>query len=234
MGNSKQLKIRGILMLLSFFIVLMIIFLPLLPGAGGKKVNGLDYLDNFFNELSKGSAYHIDKQLEDAAHYTGSSFNHTLIMDSPQQALLAANMLNINNLPATVQGGVNLTVDADFGQIMTTILRDADTMYHNNGQAITDKYGVDEMSALYSWYRLQNAMAAKLTGSGAFAQAKFVKKSMTKGVEPAYNYYKVEVKPVREEIFLLIAALVFYVAYTIWYGFGLLYIFEGLGIKIKH
>jgi hypothetical protein len=35
-------------------------------------------------------------------------------------------------------------------------------------------------------------------------------------------------------IVLLIAALSFYVVYTMWYGFGLLYLFEGMGIKLDH
>ena len=52
---------------------------------------------------------------------------------------------------------------------------------------------------------------------------------MSKAIEPAYNYYGVQAKPVKEEIFLLIAALAFYVIYTMWYGFGLLYLFEGCG-----
>ena len=73
-----------------------------------------------------------------------------------------------------------------------------------------------------------------MTKSGQFEQAKFVKNCMSKAIEPAYNYYEVEAKPVKEEIFLLIASLVFYVVYTMWYGFGLLYLFEGLGIKLDH
>jgi len=57
---------------------------------------------------------------------------------------------------------------------------------------------------------------------------------MTKAVEPAYNYYQVEAKSVKAEMFMLIAALAFYVIYTMWYGFGLLFLFEGAGIKLDH
>jgi hypothetical protein len=77
-------------------------------------------------------------------------------------------------------------------------------------------------------------MEKDLTKSENFAQAKFVKNCMTKAVEPAYNYYKVEVKPVKEEMPMLIASLAFYVIYTMWYGFGLLFLFEGMGIKLEH
>ena len=58
MASTTQLKTQGFLLLASFFAVLIAIFMPLFPGTiEGSKVTGLDYLDNFFNQLSKGSAY---------------------------------------------------------------------------------------------------------------------------------------------------------------------------------
>ncbi|WP_028582646.1 hypothetical protein [Desulfogranum japonicum] len=233
MGNATQLKTRGTLMLISFFIILAAIFMPLFPGPTGKKVNGLVYLDNFFNQLSKGSAYYIDKQIEAAKEYAGTPFEYTLVMKSSQQAALADTLLKKHQI-TTSMDGVYVKVTGDFSQIMTTILNDADIMYQNNGQAISEMYGVNELEALYGWYQVLDAMAVQLNKAQAFGQAKFVKNSMTKAVEPSYNYYKVEVKPVREEMVLLAFALVFYVAYTVWYGFGLLFIFEGMGIKLEH
>lgn len=53
MASSAQLKTKGLLLLASFFAVLIAIFMPLFPGTHGEKINGLDYLDNFFNQLSK-------------------------------------------------------------------------------------------------------------------------------------------------------------------------------------
>jgi len=38
---------------------------------------------------------------------------------------------------------------------------------------------------------------------------------------------------VKQEMVMLTAALAFYVIYTVWYGFGLLFLFEGLGIKLE-
>jgi hypothetical protein len=107
-------------------------------------------------------------------------------------------------------------------------------MYHNKGEALTAKYGVNERQTIYSWYQSLAAMEKGMTKEGNFAQAKFVKNCMTKAVEPAYNYYKVEAKSVKAEMFMLIASLAFYVIYTMWYGFGLLFLFEGAGIKLDH
>jgi hypothetical protein len=118
--------------------------------------------------------------------------------------------------------------------MLTIMLKDADLMYNNDGAAISTKYGVDERIALNSWYLSLTAMEKDLTKAEKFEQAAVVKNAMTKAVEPAYNYYKVEAKPVKSELFLLIFALAFYVIYTMWYGFGILFLFEGIGIKLDH
>lgn len=233
MASSAQLKTKGYLLLASFFAILVAIFMPLFPDAHGGKVNGLDYLDNFFNELSKSSAYYIPDQLKAAEKYNGQPFTTSLKMKSAEEAEVTAKLFAMNKITATADGST-VQVSGDFGNMVTIMLQDADLMYKNDGQGLTAKYGVDERQTIYSWYQALVAMEKDLTKAGQFAQAKFVKNCMTKAVEPAYNFYKVEAKPVKEEIFLLIAALAFYVIYTMWYGFGLLYLFEGYGIKLDH
>ena len=233
MANSTQLKARGFILLASFFAVLVAIFMPLFPGVHGGKVNGLDYLDNFFNELSKGSAYYIDKQMKKVEKYAGQEFSTSMKMKSADEATLVAKLFTTNNIPAEVDD-VKVKVSGDFGAMLITMLKDADLMNKNDGAAIVAKYGVDERKAIYSWYNALTAMEKDLTKAEKFEQAQVVKSAMTKAVEPAFNYYKVDAKSVKAEMMLLITALAFYVIYTMWYGFGLLYLFEGMGIKLEH
>jgi hypothetical protein len=233
MASSAQLKARGYLLLASFFAVLVAIFMPLFPSVHGGKVNGLDYLDNFFNELSKGSAYYIDKQLEKVAKYAGQEFSTSMKMKSADDAALAGKLFTTNGIPAQVEDTL-VKVNGDFGAMLTAMLKDADLMYNNDGAAITAKYAVNERKAMLTWYQALTAMEKDLTKTEKFEQAQVVKATMTKAVEPAYNYYKVEAKSVKAEMVLLIASLAFYVIYTMWYGFGLLYLFEGAGIKLEH
>lgn len=233
MASATQLKTQGLLLLASFFAILVAIFMPLFPGSGGQKVNGLDYLDNFFNQLSKSSAYYIPDQLKKAEKYNGQQFTTSLKMKTDDEAAVTAKLFATNQITAVAEGD-KVKVSGDFGKMIAVMLQDADLMYKNDGKALTTKYGVDERQTLYSWFLALSAMEKDMTKSGQFEQAKFVKNCMSKAIEPAYNYYQVEAKPVKEEIFLLIASLVFYVVYTMWYGFGLLYLFEGLGIKLDH
>jgi hypothetical protein len=233
MASSAQLKTQGYLLLASFFAILVAIFMPLFPGAQGQKVNGLDYLDNFFNQLSKSSAYYVPEQLKKAEKYNGQQFTTSLKMKSPEEATLTAKLFATNQITAAAEGD-KVKVSGDFGSMITIMLKDADQMFKNDGQALKAKYGVDERQTVYSWYQALVAMEKDMTKAGQFEQAKFVKNCMSKAVEPAYNYYGVQAKPVKEEIFLLIASLVFYVVYTMWYGYGLLFLFEGMGIKLDH
>ncbi len=233
MSTPAQLKTKGLLLLVSFFAILVAIFMPLFPGATGKKVNGLDYLDNFFNELSKGSAYYIPEQIKKAEKYNGQQFTTSLKMKSPEDAAVTAKLFTTNAISATAEAE-KVKVSGDFGTMLKIMLDDADNMYHNKGDVLKAKYGVDERQALYSWFQALTAMEKDMTKEGKFEQAKFVKNCMSKAIEPAYNYYQVQAKPVKAEIGLLIAALAFYVIYTMWYGFGLLFLFEGMGINLEH
>jgi len=233
MASSAQLKTKGYLLLASFFVVLAAIFMPLFPGAQDQKINGLVYLDNFFNQLSKSSAYYIPEQIKKAEKYNGQQFTTSLKMKSPEEAALTAKLFAMNQITASAQGD-KVQVSGDYGAMITIMLKDADLMFKNDGQALKAKYGVDERQTVYSWYQALTAMEKDMTKAGQFEQAKFVKNCMSKAVEPAYNYYEVEAKPVKEEIFLLVASLVFYVIYTMWYGYGLLFLFEGMGIKLEH
>ena len=233
MSTSAQLKTKGLLLLVSCFAILVAIFMPLFPGTTGQKVNGLDYLDNFFNELSKGSAYYIPEQVKKADKFTGQQFTASLKMKTPEDAAVTAKLFAINKITATAEAE-KVKVSGDFAAMIKIMLDDADAMYHNKGDQLQAKYGVDERQTVYSWFQALTAMEKDMTKEGKFEQAKFVKNCMSKAVEPAYNYYKVAAKPVKAELGLLIAALAFYVIYTMWYGFGLLYLFEGLGIKLDH
>jgi hypothetical protein len=51
----------------------------------------------------------------------------------------------------------------------------------------------------------------------------------SKAVETSYNYYGITAENIGDKIGIVLISLVFYVVYTLWYGFGILYLFEGFG-----
>ena len=56
----KRIFAKGFAMMIGFIVVLIIFFLPVFEGK-----NGLDYMDNLYNSISKASAYYIPKVTEE-------------------------------------------------------------------------------------------------------------------------------------------------------------------------
>lgn len=229
MSMQQKLKTRGIVMLVGFFALLAVIFSPVFPG----KVNGLDYMDNLFNMISKGSSYFIPKAIESSEKFKGQQVEMNIKLKDEAAARQAAKLLAADNLTASAEGE-KLTLAGDMGLIMDQALTDADLMFNNNGAPIKEKYGMSEKEVVNQWWEMFGAISKELTKQEKFEAAKAFTNIQKKALEPAYNYYGVEIKKWQENIALVLASLAFYVVYTLWYGFGLMFLFEGIGLRIGH
>lgn len=237
MLTVKQYRTRAMFLLSTFLVVLVLIFMPIYPDLKpGQKADGLTFMDNFFNALSKDSANFIPDEKEKAAAFAGQTFEAGLTYKDAALAQQAALVLGTTGLNVNLESN-RIALSGDFGQLLDQALQDADLMYNNNGQALRDKYqGIDEKTAIYAWHNTMGALGKSFEKAGGdkIAMMNATQSLSSKVLEPAYNYYQVERKPVRQNLPLLIFALVFYVVYTCWYGFGILYFFESLGVKLDH
>ncbi len=229
MSMQAKLKVRGIFMLITFFILLAVIFMPVFPG----KVNGLDYMDNLFNMISKGSSYFIPESMSKSEKYAGKMIDVKIKLDDETRAAETAKLIQMNGAQATV-AGKEVAINGDMALIMKGSLVDSDFMFKNDGKPVADKYGYPEKQAMFNWHTLFKKISADLTRQEKFAEAKPFADIQKKALEPAYNYFGVKAEDWKDNIALVIFALAFYVFYTLWYGFGLMYLFEGLGLKIGH
>jgi hypothetical protein len=55
-----------------------------------------------------------------------------------------------------------------------------------------------------------------------------------KAVECAYNYYGIEPQRIADRVGIVIFSLLFYVLYTCWYGYAIIFMFEGWGLRLSH
>jgi hypothetical protein len=218
----------GLVMFISFFVVLVLIFSPLFDGH-----NGLEYLDRLYNSIAKGSAYYIPKVREDIKQMGESSVDLTLTMDSPAQAQQTAPLFMQAGALVNVSDA-KLRVNGSFGKMLTACLEDADAMYHNNGKVLADKYGYNERQALYNWYKAFKSAEKALQNEKKFKEAKVVVQLNQKALETAYNFYQIEPQKIMERFWVVIFSLTFYVVYTMWYGFAILFMFEGWGMQLEH
>ncbi len=230
MSIQKKEFYGGAAMMAGFFIVLLIMFLPL---RNGHKT-GLNYLDDLFNSISKQSAYYIPKVKADVAKMeTGKKVVLNLSLESPDLARESA-VLFLKGGAAVKQEGRTVKISGDLGQLLTHCVEDANTLFHNEGNKLQDKYGIEGRKVLWVWYKSLEAMRHSLNKQKMFSESKVVYEVTTKAVECAYNYYKVVPKSMSECLGPAVFSLLFYIVYTMWYGYAILFMFEGWGLKISH
>ena len=134
-------------------------------------------------------------------------------------------MVNVN--------GVKIKVSGDLGAILRQSLEVADSMYHNNGNAVSQKFGYHERQVLYNWWSALKGMDKELSNQELFDEAKVVAMVQQKAVECAYNYYGIAPESISNKMWIVLFSLVFYVVYTLWYGFAIMYMFEGWGLELE-
>ena len=226
-ANKKTFNI-GLAMMVAFVVVLVIFFMPVFDGQ-----NGLDYLDSLYNSISKGSAYYIPKLKDEVQPFDGKTVDLNLTMKSAEQAQQTALLFQKAGATAEASGD-KLKASGDMGQILSGILEDSDAMYYNDGQKVADKYGFGERQVLFNWWSAINAMEKDLNHQKKFKEAKIAATVGKKAVETSYNYYKIEPQKISDKYGVVIFSLIFYVVYTLWYGFGIMYMFEGWGLRLEH
>ncbi len=218
----------GLGMMAAFLVILALMFTPLFKGH-----NGLEYLDNLYNSISKGSAYYIPAAKEEAAKFGGNRVEVAIEMTDPTQAGQSVDLFMTAGAMVNVKDS-SLQVTGDLGRILENALEDADKMYYNDGQAVTAKYGHNERQVLYNWWTALKEMEKNLKAQKKFKEAKVVDLASKKAVETAYNYYGIAPQSIMDEIGVVIFSLIFYVLYTLWYGFAIMFMFEGWGMALSH
>jgi len=218
----------GLGLMIGFLIVLVLFFLPFYEGK-----NALDHLDNLYNSISKGSAYYIPKVKEETAGFNGNVVNVTLAASSPKQAEQMALLFKAGGADAKVKES-QLQITGDLGKIFENVLSDADLMYRNEGKKVAEKYGYEERLVLFNWWKAMQEMDKDLGKQKRFKEGKAATLVQKKAIEASYNYYKIEPQQIGERWGTVVFSLIFYVIYTLWYGFSILFMFEGWGLKLGH
>ncbi len=244
--HGKRLGI-GIVMAISFFVVLLLIFSPIFPKTiAGEPQNGLQWADEMFNRLAKGSSYFIPKVAKSNEKFMGKMFAASFKMTKPddkpgdaeKRAERASKLFTVNEGAKVEVNGAELKIEGDLGKVLAAALQDSETFYRNEGEKIKALYGTvmkidDEKQIFRQWWNVLDKMNKQFMKEKKAAEAKIVSDVMKKGVEAAYNFYKVDAVKVKDHIGLMTFLLVFYVVYTMWWGFAIFFIFEGIGLSMK-
>ena len=222
---------KGLLLSVSFFIVLLIMFTPVF--GGGR--NAFQAADRLFNSIAKGSTYYIPKVLKENEEYKGHRFDIAIKLDNEEMLKKAGQLFSAAGASVSIGGSGSplLKVNGDLGQILEVAIRDADAVFHNRGEEIAQKYGFPQKEVLFVWHRGFKALNKALTKQEKFADASWVEEVMKRTIEVAYNFYKIEPRSASTSVGILSVSLGFYVLYTLWWGYAILFLFEGLGLQMK-
>ncbi|MEW6595213.1 MAG: hypothetical protein AB1413_10120 [Thermodesulfobacteriota bacterium] len=226
-ANKKEFG-GGLVMMIGFWIVFAILLSPLFEGK-----NLLDYMDGLYNSISKKSAYYIPEMAEKADTLKGSAFSMKIKVEDQTAATRVAAMLN--KAGATVeQAEGELQVNGDLGVVLASAMADAELVYNNDGAAVQTKHGAEARQVMFDWHNTLSAMEKQFTKQEKFAESTTLYKAKTKAIETAYNYYDIEAQSIKDKLLIVVLSLVGYVIYTMWFGFAILFMFEGWGLKLEH
>ena len=228
MVKNKTEFAKGAFLAVTFAGVLALIFSPVF----GDGRNGLVYADDMFNKLSKGSSYFIPKVMKSNEKFANTAIAVSVKFDKPEQVDGAVKLLAAAGVEAK-SASPELQISGNLGSLMSKILQDSDDMFKNNGAAVAARYGVDEKKVMETWHVMLKGVDKSLKKQGKIEDAKIVSDVMKKAVEPSYNYYKVEAQNVIDKAGIMTGLLVFYVVYTMWWGFAIFYMFDGIGLTMK-
>lgn len=240
MSKSKHMTL-GLVLMVSFFVVLFLMFMPLFDGK-----SYFAYEDMMYNTISKGSTMeYIPKQLQAADTFVGQRYDLELEFRSgeieehmgyhAEGEEVAANAAKVLSGPAdSVQvSGNTLQVSMDLGKVMTTAMQDSWDMFNGDPQEIASRYGMDSKMVMFTWWKVFREMHRQLLLANEAKAAKAVDNALKRGIELAYNYEGIPAVKAGDNVFKLTFSLVFYVVYTLWWGIAILHVFEGLGMAMK-
>jgi hypothetical protein len=215
----------GSVLMVSFLAVLVGMFQPLFDGH-----NLLEYLDNLYNSISKASAYHVPKLRQEVQQSGSTNLSLNLTFQDPSMARSAARLLEKAGARVELSGS-GLAAEGRLESILGQALTDSDSLYYNRDQELSNRYGTSGRVALYTWWKTLASMEKDLQRKNQFAAADMTGLIKTNAVEGAYNYYGIKPQPITERWTTVVFSLMFYVFYTVWYGYALTFLFEGLGYR---
>jgi len=235
---------KGFLLLVSFVGVFLWIMSPTF--GGGR--TGLEFSDDFFNKLAKNSSNYFKEVEVTAAKQKGKQLNLSVTIPLPDpkvqpdpvkaqetadmNAQIAAKALTTAGGQVEVKGNV-LLVKGDLGAILEFTTKNAAELFTVVGDASSKPENLETKKLLNNLWKAFNAMMLPMQRDKLLVEAKAVNQVMKKAVEPAYNFYGISGEPVSQNVVMLTGLLVFYVIYTMWYGFGIFCMFEGIGLSMK-
>lgn len=231
--QDKKHMTWGVVMTIIFAGILIFMFSNAFQGrTPGEKINAFEASDNLFNSIAKGSTNYFPTLLKENQKFMDHSINLELNMPNETVAQIGGELLQAAGASAQSETS-QITVQGQLGQILETALLDSQFLFNNQEQQLMNTYDLEGRKVIYVWWHIFSALEKRLTKAGDFKAAKFVGRANKRGVEVGYNFYGIPSQTATDKAGILSFSLVFYVLYTLWWGFAIFFLFEGLGLQMS-
>lgn len=222
--NKKDFWL-GVVFTATFLILLYAIHHPAIVSIQGKSV--VNFSDEMFVSVSKGSVYFIPEMIEKTDNLAGRPFDVEIKADPKTALLLKKNQANVES-----KNG-RLRIRGDLGEFLRSVLKDSDAVFTGRDQSLYDKYGYAGKAVAHDWWKTLKEMEGTYKKAKRFEEIKLLETVRVKALEPAYNFYGVKATHVSEHALGIGGIIVFYVIYTVWWGFAIYFLCEGVGLMMK-
>jgi hypothetical protein len=223
---NKKAFAKGIIMAIVFGAVLAAMFMPLFEGQ-----NAFRAADDLFNTISKGSTDYIEMLEETGEEHKKGEIDMPLTLEEKADPEWVEKVFSVSGAEVE-RGDEGPTVKVGMGTLIDAAIQDSADMFKNDGEALEKRYEIDERHAMLGWWYGLRAVEKGLKKEERFAEAAYITELLNRGVAVGYNYYEVEPQKASERWLIITGALLFYVVYTLWWGFAIFFMFEGFGLQL--
>ncbi len=222
--------VKGMLLLLTFGVMCTVMLFPVLQNEYGNRMTGLEYADSVFNSLSKGSSYFVPQVRESVQEVKGRAVSVSVPL---KHELGEAMVRAYESIGAEARiEGQRLLVRGDLGAILDAVTDVGDRLYFNDTKTVEGRFHQPALLVARAFWHSLNPAIKALQRQGRIEDAKVVDQVLRRVLEPGNNFYSVPVARVSDHVLLIVVMLAFYIIYTLWYGFGIMELFQGIGLSL--
>jgi hypothetical protein len=224
--QKKKKFLYGLFGLFTFFMVLSFWFFPILGHQ-----TGLQRADHLFNQLAKNSADSMPLVSKRVEKLRGVTVDLSIDPRWPDADQALAKIIMANGMSAGLLGDGRVRIKGDLASLCTVAATDADLLFKGKEEGLQNKYGLSGKEVIHYWWTAFDDLIRRYIQLNRPAEADLAKFMTTRILEPSYNFAGIESKNISENVGLVAFLLLFYIFYTVWYGFSIMYLFEGFGIE---
>ena len=216
----------GLLGLLTFLVVLAFWLFPVLNHK-----TGLEWADELFNQLAKNSMSFMPAATRRAARFEGVIVDLGVNPRWPGGDVRIAQIVEGNGMSARVVGDGRVRIVSDLGLLAKAAAQDADLLFKGQEQDLRNRYGMSGKEVVYYWWTAFDGLIRRYVQENRPAEADFARFMTTRVLEPSYNFAGIQSKDISKNVGIVVFLLGFYIVYTLWLGFSIMFLFEGIGIR---